>query len=120
MNLNTFQDSGTSRASSFFIEDILLSKPKQLCRDYGGLSALIRPSFPAEFGYHCISAPPVFFPHILSHAQGLGTKQPEHPFLIPTTGISLTSLSVRLPVCMSHAKGISDTREYGIIQHRIK
>ncbi|KAL3885759.1 hypothetical protein ACJMK2_025800 [Sinanodonta woodiana] len=92
MNLSTFQDSGSSRASSFFIEDILLSKPKQLCRDYGGLSALIRPSFPAEFGYHCISAPPVFFPHILSQAQGLAVKQPEHPFLIPTAGFPLGPL----------------------------
>ncbi|WAR05378.1 BSH-like protein [Mya arenaria] len=79
----------TTRSSSFFIEDILFSKPKQLCRDYPGLpglSAIIRPSFPAEYtGYHCFPAAPVFFPHVLQHVQGLAAKHSEHPFMTSTS-----------------------------------
>ena len=87
MNLGHLSsDTNVSRASSFFIEDILLSKPKQLCREYGNLSALIRPALPAEYGYHCIPTPPMFFPHMLSHVQGLAAKHAEHPFLVPSSG----------------------------------
>ena len=86
MNLGHLSDTNVTRASSFFIEDILLSKPKQLCRDYGSLSALIRPTLPAEYGYHCIPTPPMFFPHMLSHVQGLAAKHSEHPFLVPSSG----------------------------------
>ena len=87
MNLGHLSDTSVTRSSSFFIDDILLSKPKQLCRDYGSLSALIRPSLPAEYGYHCITTPPMFFPHMLSHVQGLAAKHAaEHPFLVPSSG----------------------------------
>ncbi|XP_052255122.1 brain-specific homeobox protein homolog [Dreissena polymorpha] len=86
-----------SRASSFFIEDILFSKPKQLCRDYpgfSGLSAIIRPSIPIDYsGYHCFPAAPMFFPHVLQHVQGLAAKHAEHPFLAASSaGFPLGSL----------------------------
>lgn len=83
------ENAATTRPSSFFIEDILLSKPKQLCRDYNNLSnlsAIMRPSLPAEYaGYHCFPAAPMFFPHVLQHVQGLAAKHAEHHFMTPTS-----------------------------------
>lgn len=83
------ESSATTRPSSFFIEDILLSKPKQICRDYAGLnnlSAIMRPSLPVEYAaYHCFPAAPVFFPHVLQHVQGLAAKHAEHHFMSPTS-----------------------------------
>ncbi|XP_045208363.2 brain-specific homeobox protein homolog [Mercenaria mercenaria] len=91
MELGRLKEStSTSRPSSFFIEDILLSKPKQLCREYSNLSnlsAIMRPSLPAEYAaaYHCFPASPVFFPHVLQHVQGLAAKHAEHHFITPTS-----------------------------------
>lgn len=90
MELGRLKEStATSRPSSFFIDDILLSKPKQICRDYpnlNNLSAIMRPSLPAEYAaYHCFPASPVFFPHVLQHVQGLAMKHAEHHYITPTS-----------------------------------
>jgi len=86
MDISRHKDSAaTTRSSSFFIEDILFGKPKQLCRDYSAitnLSAILRPTLSAEYaGYHCFPTAPVFFPHVLQQVQGLAAKHAEHPFL---------------------------------------
>lgn len=90
----------TTRPSSFFIEDILFSKPKQLCRDYSSLanlSAIIRPSLSADYGgYHCFPAAPVFFPHVLQQVQGLAAKHTEHPFLANTAAGTILFLNLIL------------------------
>ena len=89
--------SPTTRAPSFFIDDILFSKPKTLCRDYSGLSslsAIMRPTLPAEYaGYHCFPAAPVFFPHVLQHVQGLAAKHAEHPFMASSSAGRLRTFS---------------------------
>ncbi|XP_069115822.1 brain-specific homeobox protein homolog isoform X2 [Argopecten irradians] len=95
MNLAPFSSEGhpTPRHTSFFIEDILLHKPKQLCRDVSSLSALVRHPGLSEFGYPCLGGAHVIYPHqLFQHAQGFMPKHSEHPFLVPTSGFPLNPL----------------------------
>ncbi|OWF46002.1 brain-specific homeobox protein homolog [Mizuhopecten yessoensis] len=88
MNLTPFNSEGhpAPRHTSFFIEDILLHKPKQLCRDVSSLSALVRHPGLSEYGYPCLGGAHVIYPHqFFQHAQGFMPKHSEHPFLIPTS-----------------------------------
>ncbi|KAK7471559.1 hypothetical protein BaRGS_00035787 [Batillaria attramentaria] len=103
MNIRGFSDSGQSRHSSFFIEDILFAKPKPVpaSRDAGAappLPSLARPPGFAEYGYACLGGP-AFYPHpFLAHAAAASSfysKQgAEHPaFFIPATaGLPLSPL----------------------------
>ncbi|KAJ8316112.1 hypothetical protein KUTeg_006126 [Tegillarca granosa] len=89
MNLSPFSDSHSSRPTSFFIEDILLNKPKQMCRDSGPISSFVRPMLP-EYNYPCLPGTHLIYPHqLLSHVQGFMPKHGDHPFLVPATVIAL-------------------------------
>lgn len=102
MNLRGFSESGQSRPSSFFIEDILFAKPKALpvTREHSGvappLPTLPRPATFPEYGYACLGGP-AFYPHpLLAHAAAstfFPKQGSEHPaFFIPASGTFLSPL----------------------------
>ncbi|XP_025099754.1 LOW QUALITY PROTEIN: brain-specific homeobox protein homolog [Pomacea canaliculata] len=102
MNLRGFSESGQSRPSSFFIEDILFAKPKALpvTREHSGvappLPTLPRPATFPEYGYACLGGP-AFYPHpLLAHAAAstfFPKQGSEHPaFFIPASGLPLSPL----------------------------
>ncbi|KAL5020244.1 hypothetical protein ScPMuIL_003136, partial [Solemya velum] len=93
MNLNPFGVPHVSRPTSFLIEDILVSKPKDLCREYGSLAPFLRPTL-QDYGYSCLPATPILYPHhaALSQSQNFLPKHPDHPFLVPTAGFPLAPL----------------------------
>lgn len=84
MNISSFSENSSSRPTSFFIEDILLNKPKTMCRaeiNHG----LFRPGIP-EYGFQCIPGTHLLYPHQVLQAQNFLHKHSDHPFLIPTAG----------------------------------
>lgn len=92
MNLSSFSETSSSRPTSFFIEDILLNKPKTMCRTEFS-PGLFRPGIP-DYGFQCIPGTHLLYPHQVLQAQNFLHKHSDHPFLIPTTGKSTIILSV--------------------------
>ncbi|XP_041354183.1 brain-specific homeobox protein homolog [Gigantopelta aegis] len=93
MNVPAFSEPSPNRSTSFFIEDILLNKPKQLARDFSTVSTL-RSAFP-EYGYACVPGAPAFYTHpFLTHGASFIPKHhQDHPaFFIPTASLPLTPL----------------------------
>lgn len=109
MNLSSYSDPHSNRHTSFFIEDILLNKPKRLqVRDYQGLN-LGRSPFPeysaaaaaaaaAAYPYsmqHAAAAAAALYPHQVLAAQNqlyIPRASAEQNFLVPTTGFPLPPL----------------------------
>ncbi|XP_056010366.1 brain-specific homeobox protein homolog isoform X1 [Ostrea edulis] len=76
-----FSDGHGTRPTSFFIEDILLNKPKPAFRELPSLP--VRPTIADFPGYPYF--PGIFYPHqVLQQTQNFLHKHPEHPFLMPT------------------------------------
>ena len=81
MNKMQFSDGHGSRPTSFFIEDILLNKPKPTFRELPSLP--VRPTVSDFPGYPYF--PGLFYPHqVLQQTQSFLHKHPEHPFLMPS------------------------------------
>ncbi|XP_062618331.1 brain-specific homeobox protein homolog isoform X2 [Saccostrea cucullata] len=78
-----FSEGQGTRPTSFFIDDILLNKPKPAFRDLPSLP--VRPTVTDFPGYPYF--PGIFYPHqVLQQTQSFLHKHPEHghPFLMPT------------------------------------
>lgn len=69
------------RPTSFFIEDILLNKPKPTFRELPP-SLQLRPTVSDFPGYPYF--PGIFYPHQVLHQTPSFIKHPEHPFLMPS------------------------------------
>ena len=86
MNASHFSDTRSgARPTSFFIDDILVNKPKAVYRDIPGIS-MSRPGIPDFVGYPCF--PHMMYPHqVLQQAHSLLHKHPDHPhpFLVPSS-----------------------------------
>ena len=83
--MNSFHEHSpsTQRTTSFYIEDILLNKPKQAFREYA--SSLTVPRAPlSEYSYAYL-ANPAFLQHPM-YTHAFAAHKPDHPFLIPTAG----------------------------------
>lgn len=92
MNLSSFSETSSSRPTSFFIEDILLNKPKTMCRTEFS-PGLFRPGIP-DYGFQCIPGTHLLYPHQVLQAQNFLHKHSDHPFLIPTTGKSTSIINL--------------------------
>ena len=102
--MNAFPDPHTHRPTSFYIEDILLNKPKQLqyaraeltaaaaaAAAAGTLGPLGRPILPEYYTYF---PAPTYLPHQhFTHPAFAAQHKPDHPFLLPTTAGQLTFIS---------------------------
>lgn len=81
MNKMQYSEGHGQRPTSFFIEDILLNKPKPTFRELPP-SLQLRPTVSDFPGYPYF--PGIFYPHqVLQHTPSF-IKHPEHPFLMPS------------------------------------
>ncbi|XP_014776817.1 brain-specific homeobox protein homolog [Octopus bimaculoides] len=111
MNLSSYSDPHNNRHTSFFIEDILLNKPKRLqVRDYQnlglgrshfsdyGTAAAAAAAAAAAYPYsvhHAAAAAAALLPHQMIAAQNqlyIPRAATEQSFLVPTTGFPLPPL----------------------------
>ncbi|KAK3107345.1 hypothetical protein FSP39_012358 [Pinctada imbricata] len=87
-----FPEPSNSRMTSFFIDDILMGKPKHAYREIPHLS-MTRPNFPDFVGYPCFPGAHLLYPQVLQ-AQNFLQKHPDHPhpFLVPSSGFALSPI----------------------------
>ncbi|XP_074652967.1 brain-specific homeobox protein homolog [Tubulanus polymorphus] len=77
------------RTTSFFIEDILLNKPKQMYRDFPHMM----PRTPlAEYASYYMNPAALLHHHAALASHPYLPKPGDHPFLIPTAGLGFPSL----------------------------
>ena len=82
--MNAFHDAHHHRPTSFYIEDILLNKPKTLYREYPPLASIPRaPLTPlADYAHSYVHNPALLHQHVFA-GHPLAPKLTDNPFLVP-------------------------------------